>query len=67
MKNKWVKIRSFEKFYLAEIIKGYLIENNIPAIVLNKKDTILLHHSGQVELYVEKNFRSKALEILKDR
>ena len=65
MENRWEKILSFDKLYLAEIVKGYLIENNIPAIILNKKDTMLLHHSGKVELFVDKKRKKEALKSLK--
>ena len=39
-----------------------LIENNIPAVVLNKKDSSYLF--GVVELYVENENSEKATELM---
>lgn len=52
MENNWIKVYTTENPYTAEIIKQALIENEIPAVVMNKQDssyksfgvlTILVH------------------------
>jgi hypothetical protein len=39
MENNWTKIYTTENLYTAEIMKQALIENGIPAVVLNKQDS----------------------------
>lgn len=39
MENSWTKVYTTENAYTAEIIKQALIENDIPAVVLNKQDS----------------------------
>ena len=39
MENNWVKVYTTENAITAEIIKQALIENDIPAVVLNQQDS----------------------------
>ncbi|RZM26748.1 MAG: DUF2007 domain-containing protein [Pedobacter sp.] len=39
MNSTWVKVYTTENEYEAEIIKQSLVENDIPAVVLNKHDS----------------------------
>jgi len=39
MENSWIKVYTTENAYTAEIIKQALVENDIPAVVLNKQDS----------------------------
>jgi len=39
MENSWVKVYTTENAITAEIIKQALVENDIPAVVLNKQDS----------------------------
>jgi len=39
MENSWIKVYITENAYTAEIIKQALVENDIPAVVLNKQDS----------------------------
>ena len=39
MENNWIKVYTTENPYTAEIIKQSLIEQDIPAVVLNKQDS----------------------------
>jgi len=39
MENSWVKVYTTENAITAEIIKQALVENEIPAVVLNKQDS----------------------------
>jgi len=39
MENNWIKVYTTENAYTAEIIKQALVENDIPAVVLNKQDS----------------------------
>ena len=62
MNSNWTKLKVYNQAYEAEIVKNMLIENNIPAVVLNKKDTSYLF--GVVELYVENENSEKATELM---
>ena len=50
MDSNWVKLYTSSVAYKAELIKGYLIDNDIPAVVVNKKDSSYLF--GELEVYV---------------
>jgi len=50
MDTNWAKIFSTETPYKAELLKGLLEENDIEAIVINKKDSAYLF--GELELFV---------------
>lgn len=39
MENNWVKVYKSENAFTAEIIKQALVENGIPAVVLNQQDS----------------------------
>lgn len=60
--NTWVKIYSTSAVYKAELLKGVLIENDIDAIVMNKKDSAYLF--GEAEIYVKAEDAVKAKHIL---
>jgi hypothetical protein len=64
MDENWTLIYSSSQIYKAEILKGFLEENDILSVVINKKDSVYLF--GEAELYVkaEDAFRAKQL-ILK--
>lgn len=62
MNSNWTKIKVYNQAFEAEIVKNMLIENNIPAVVLNKKDSSYLF--GVVELYVEQENANKAMELM---
>jgi hypothetical protein len=47
----------------ASIIKGMLEENNIPVFVMNKQDSSYLNF-GDIEIYVDKNFKDIATQLL---
>jgi hypothetical protein len=50
MDKNWVKIYTTSDVYKAELLKGLLIDNEIKAVVINKKDSVYL--IGEAELYV---------------
>lgn len=62
MNSNWTKIKVYNQAFEAEIVKNMLLENNIPAVVLNKKDSSYLF--GVVELYVEQENANKAMELM---
>lgn len=39
MEENWIKIYVTSNFFTAEMIRQMLIDNNIPAVILNKQDS----------------------------
>lgn len=48
--ENWTLVYSSDQLYMAELMKQLLAENDIQAIIVNKKDSAYLF--GDVELYV---------------
>jgi hypothetical protein len=61
----WVLLRSFSDIFTAEIARQALLNSNIEAVVVNKKDSFYVT-IGDVELYVEPSNVAMATELLKD-
>jgi hypothetical protein len=62
MDKDWVKIYSTDVNYKAELLRGLLFENNIEAVIINKKDSSYLF--GELELYVSTYNVIKAKHII---
>mgnify|MGYP001801791377 CR=1 FL=1 len=62
--NSWQKIFSNELLYRAEIVKAVLADNDIGAVILNKKDTN--YHWGTHEVMVSPDDILKAIKIIKE-
>jgi hypothetical protein len=60
--NDWVKIYSTQANYKAELLKGLLEENEIIAVIVNKKDSAYLF--GEIEIYVTIDNAVKAKYII---
>lgn len=64
MENGWVKIKTYATVVEAEIMKTMLIENDVPAVVINKQDVFVRY--GKVELYVQEENQLRALAFLEE-
>jgi hypothetical protein len=53
MDEQWEVIYRSTAPYKAEIVKSILEENDIPGVVINKKDSSYLF--GEIEVYVHQN------------
>ncbi|MGB3468953.1 MAG: DUF2007 domain-containing protein [Cyclobacteriaceae bacterium] len=62
--SNWQKIFSNELLYRAEIVKAVLEENDIGAVILNKKDTN--YHLGTHDVLVSQDDILKAIKIIKE-
>lgn len=62
MNENWVKHKVYQNAVKAEIVKQMLIENNIPAVLLNKQDSSYLF--GVIELYVQKDHQLEATALI---
>jgi len=64
MENNWVKVYTTENPVTAEIIKQGLIENDIAAVIMNKKDSSY-QTFGIIEVLVNKKDFDKAEAFIK--
>jgi len=65
MEKDWVKVYSSSDVIKAEIVKSSLLENNIQAVVINKRDSSLLV-IGEAEVYVKKEDVLMATHLIKN-
>jgi len=64
MENNWVKVYTTENPVTAEIIKQGLIENDIAAVIMNKKDSSY-QTFGIIEVLVNKKDVEQAESYIK--
>ena len=62
MNPNWTKIRVYNQLIQAEIVKQMLLENQIPAVLLNKQDSSYLF--GVIELYVDLENQLEAMALI---
>jgi len=62
MNPKWTKIRVYNQLIQAEIVKQMLVENHIPAVIMNKQDSSYLF--GVIELYVDLENQLEAVALI---
>ncbi len=62
MDEQWEAVYRCSAAYKAEILKAILEENEIPGVVVNKKDSSYLF--GEVELYVKQEDVLNAKQII---
>ncbi|MBW3469097.1 DUF2007 domain-containing protein [Arthrospiribacter ruber] len=63
--TRWQKVYEDGSPVRAEIVKGVLEENDIPAVVLNKKESVYQIH-GQYEVMVPQSDVLIAINIVKN-
>jgi hypothetical protein len=63
MEKEWVALQSCAFVAEAEVLKNLLLEHNIPAIVLNQRDSSYLSF-GDVTLYVKNTDFIQAKNLL---
>ena len=61
--ENWVCVYTANQVYKAEAVKELLAEENIEAVVVNKKDSMYLF--GEVELFVQPEDENLATELIK--
>ncbi len=53
MEQNWNKIYSTQNFFTAEMIRQMLIDNDIPAVIINKQDSS--YRFGLVEVFTHQD------------
>ncbi len=64
MMYNWQKVFTTSINHQAEIVKGVLEANSIPAVVMNRKDSS--YHFGHFEVLVSADNHMEALKIIAD-
>ena len=64
MEKDWVKIFSTNDIVKAEMVKALLNRKSIPAVVINKKESLTVI-VGEAEVYVNRNDAMKAINLVK--
>jgi len=59
MDGKWVTIFSTTNLYDAEMKKGLLIENEVEAVIMNKKDSSYLMGEAEILVRIDDIIRAK--------
>jgi hypothetical protein len=61
MEKNWNKIYTTQNFFTAEMIRQMLIDNDIPAVIMNKQDSS--YRFGLIEVFIhqENEMAAKAL------
>jgi hypothetical protein len=62
--KEWETVFKTETVFRAEIVKGVLDDNDISAIIINKKDSS--YHFGHFEVTVPRDSIMKAIKIIRD-
>ena len=62
MNDSWVKIYTSSDFFKSEMVRQILIQNEIEAVILNKKG--YPYNIGEVEVYVQPDHFQSALELI---
>lgn len=63
MDSDWVSIFVTSELYRAEMAKQVLVQNDIEAVLLNKRDSF--YHVGDIEVHVKRDNVIKAKNIIK--
>ena len=64
MEKDWIKVFTTNDAIKADLVKDLLENNDIPAVVLNKKETLTVI-IGYAEVYVEREDAVKAINLIK--
>jgi len=62
MEKEWTKIETYTVAIQAEFVKQMLVENGIPAVVINKQDSS--YFFGKIELFVQNDYVDQAKVLI---
>ncbi len=62
MQRDWVKVYTSDDFFKSEIVKQVLLENDINAVLIDKRG--FPYRFGEVEVYIHEDSFQKAIEII---
>lgn len=64
MEKNWNKIYATQNFFTAEMIRQMLIDNDIPAVILNKQDSS--YRFGLIEVFVHQQNEIAAKALIEE-
>ena len=64
MSSKWVRIATFKMRHRIQIVKDFLEEKQINAVIVDKKDSA--YQLGSFELFVERDDVIRAKKLIED-
>lgn len=64
MEKNWTKVRTYTNEIKSEFLKQILEQNDIPTVVMNKKDSSYLF--GKIEIYVSDSLVAQAEKIIEE-
>jgi hypothetical protein len=62
MNDNWKKVFTSSDFFKSEMVRQFLVDNNIEAVILNKQG--YPYQIGEVEVYVQDDLLDKAAELI---
>ena len=62
MDDSWVKVYTSSDFFKSEMIRQFLVENEIEAVILNKQG--YPYNIGEIEVYVQPTLVQQAKELI---
>ena len=62
MNEDWSKIYTSPDFFKSELVRQFLIDNEVEAVIMNKQGYPYV--IGEVEVYVKPEDSTKALELI---
>jgi hypothetical protein len=62
MNDSWIKVYTSTDFFKSELVRQFLVDNEIEAVILDKKG--YPYNIGPVEVYVQPEVSDRALELI---
>lgn len=64
MEKNWNKIYSTSNFFTAEMIRQMLIDNDIPAVIINKQDSS--YRFGFIDVFIHQEHEQAAKALIEE-
>ena len=64
MEKNWNKIYTTQNFFTAEMIRQMLIDNNIPAVIMNKQDSS--YRFGLIDVFIHQDHELAAKALIEE-
>lgn len=64
MEKNWNKVYTTQNFFTAEMIRQMLIDNNIPAVIMNKQDSS--YRFGLIDVFIHQDNELAAKALIEE-
>jgi len=65
--ENWKCVYATDQEYQAILVKGFLANENVEAVILDKKDSSAYNIFDKVEVYVQPEDENIAIELIKEK